>query len=217
MGLKNKSNRDRFEPNSSAYLLSKTWLTAYKKYILFADVKRNNKPETPAVDQHPGPITNVDDLCDLDLDDINLKGTGKVEQFPSDIVDRYVKENARERYQYKVINQELWDFLFTRYGGEVIRRIAIPLSQWSTTVEVRLKQLPLVVLPCSRLFEGGDLLAGLETEYKVQLGKRCKYGDLKKRIVDCINANKEKLKLTDSGVPITEADIRLWKFSDQKE
>lgn len=49
----------------------------------------------------------------------------------------------------------------------------------------------------------------------MQLSKRNKYSDLKKRIVDCINAQREKLQV--ESATITEADVRLWKFSDDKK
>jgi len=96
----------------------------------------------------------------------------------------------------------------------VIKRATIPLSSYSTTVEVRLKQFSVVILPASRLYVGSEQLLGLDTEFKVLISKRCKYIDLKKRLADCINAQRERFQI---GAPITEADIRLWKFSDTKE
>jgi hypothetical protein len=74
---------------------------------------------------------------------------------------------VRERYQYKLVNQELWTFLYSRYGGNEIKRYAIPLSMYSTTVETRLKQISIVVLPASRLFAGGAQLEGLDIQFNV--------------------------------------------------
>ncbi len=98
IGLKNKCKRERFEPGNSAYLLSKEWLKAYKTYILYNDVKRNNKPQPQEVNNHPGPINNVAALCEEDPEQRNIVGTGKIEQFPSDVVDRYIREDAKERF-----------------------------------------------------------------------------------------------------------------------
>ena len=61
---------------------------------------------------------------------------------------------------------------------------------------------------------GGEQLLQLDSEFQVQLSKRLKYGDLKKRIADCINQSKDSYQLE---APITEEDIRLWKFADNKE
>lgn len=72
-------------------------------------------------------------------------------------------------------------------------------------------------MPSSKLYLGGESLIGLEKEYFVQLPKKSKYGEVKKRIADCINAARAKFLTTESDgiAPITDADIRLWKFSDQ--
>ncbi len=78
-----------------------------------------------------------------------------------------MKDDVRERYQFKIVNQELWTFLHSRYGGSVIRRLTIPLSPYSTTVEVRYKRFNIVILPASRLYQGGEQLLQLETEYQV--------------------------------------------------
>lgn len=78
--------------------------------------------------------------------------------------------------------------MYSKYGGTVIKRFAVPLSAYSTAIDVRYKQFPVVILPTSKLYQGGNALQGLETEYKIQLSKRMKYSDLKKRLVDCINA-----------------------------
>ena len=59
----------------------------------------------------------------------------------------------------------------------------------------------------------------MEKEYIVQLPKKSKYGEVKKRIADCINAARVKFVGTESdgNTPFADTDIRLWKFSDQKE
>jgi DUSP domain len=123
-------------------------------------VKRNNKPHIPENHVHPGPMTNDEDLCDTN-NPVNMTGTGTVDQFEKNVVDKYIKLDVRERFQYKLVNQELWNFLNSRYGGSEIKRYAIPLSMYSTTVETRLKQITVVVLPSSKLLSGA--LEGLDT------------------------------------------------------
>lgn len=49
----------------------------------------------------------------------------------------------------------------------------------------------------------------------MQISKRKGYGDLKKRLADCINADPEKFFA--QKAPIADADIRIWKYSDEKE
>jgi hypothetical protein len=109
---------------------------------------------------NPGPIHNDEDLCDPNPK--FLKGSGKVEQFEPEWVDKYIKGNVSERYDYKVINQELWSFLHSKYGGSVIKRYAIPQGTYYTSIEVRLKQVQLVFLPVNKLYAGGEQLQGLD-------------------------------------------------------
>ena len=61
----------------------------------------------------------------------------------------------------------------------------------------------------TNLFKGGEALQGLDTVFNVQISKRKNYLDLKRRIVDCLNAK--------SGQKILETDVRLWKLSDSKD
>jgi len=84
---RNASARERVpDAGKPMYLVSKTWLKKYKQYILLADVKRNNKPHLPERHVHPGPITNLEDLCETD-NTLNMTGTGTVEQFEKTVVD----------------------------------------------------------------------------------------------------------------------------------
>ena len=106
--------------------------------------------------------------------------------------------------------------MHSRYGGSEIKRYSIALSSWSTAIETRLKQISVVVLPASRLYSGGAQLEGLDIEYNVQIAKRKGYLDLKRRIVDCINSDGNKYLVARGQQPLTEVDIRLWKFSGEK-
>ena len=40
--------------------------------------------------------------------------------------------------------------------------------------------------------------------------------DLKRRLADCINANFGKYLVATRDQPLTDADVRLWKFSGEK-
>ena len=66
----------------------------------------------------------------------------------------------------------------------------------------------MVFLPVDKLFAGGQALEGLDQDFVVQLSKRKNYLDLKRRIVDCLNAK--------NNTKILETDVRLWKFSEDK-
>eukprot|EP00347_Sterkiella_histriomuscorum_P018454 403345455 len=207
IALKNKNSMERNPAvGKPSFLINKTWWRNYKIYVFYKDVNSHNKPVNPAEDKHPGQIQNDDILCDQDPK--YLKGTGTIEQFETVVVDKYLKSSASERYDYKIINEDLWRFLIDKYGGSTIKRYSIPQGTYYTTVEVRLKQVPVVFLPVDKLFAGGRALEGLEQDFIVQLSKRKNYLDLKRRIVDCLNAK--------NNTKILETDVRLWKFSENK-
>lgn len=91
--LKKLHRQSRYpDAGQPAYLISSEWLQKYKKYILHRKIKANSKPHMEpdhTKENHPGPITNIEDFCDSDPK--YLKGTGKVEQFEVSVVDRYLK------------------------------------------------------------------------------------------------------------------------------
>lgn len=67
-------------------------------------------------------MTNDEDLCDQS--DVYLKGTGKGD-FESCTVDKYIKQDAREGFQIKILTEEMFNFLYNKYGGDVIKRYYI--------------------------------------------------------------------------------------------
>lgn len=122
--LKTNNRMSSFLPQGSpAYLVSRDWLKKYKEYILIKDVKRHKKPEvqeTHFKEKHPGKMTNVEDLCDTS--EKNLIGSGEP-PFESSVTDTYLKSDLYERKDFKVYNEDLWKFLFSKYGGSQIKRI----------------------------------------------------------------------------------------------
>lgn len=128
MLLKNKSDMERNpNPGKAVFIITKVWLKKYKEYVFYSDVKRHNKPQMHESDRNPGPISNLEDLCITD-DPKFLRGAGKQENYEQSYLDTYFKPNMSERYEYKIINQELWTFLHSKYGGQEIKRYAVPQS-----------------------------------------------------------------------------------------
>ena len=105
MNLKYKNRTSSFlAAGSPAYLISRTWLNKYKKYICIKEVKRHIKPEISDdhwEKLHPGPMTNAEDLCEDS--DLYLQGTGEP-PFEKSIVDTYLKHDLHERRDFKVYN-----------------------------------------------------------------------------------------------------------------
>lgn len=145
----------------------------------------HRKPYESQTDLHPGSIDNEERLCitgeeadqqerlyqnrnglSINQEDfgrrIYLKGTGKVQLFDPTCVDMYLRSDVRERTDYKVIDEELWQFLHSRYGGSVIKRFTIPQGTYYTQTETRPRQISLALLPVDKLYAGGAQLKNLE-------------------------------------------------------
>ena len=105
MRLSEMNKRSSFLPQGSpAYIVSKRWLKKYKEYLCLKEVKSRKKPEVSDdhIEQnHPGPISNVEDLCNVG--ELFLTGTGEA-PFEKSVVDTYIKDSMHERRDFKVYN-----------------------------------------------------------------------------------------------------------------
>jgi hypothetical protein len=45
-----------------------------------------------------------------------LVGTGTVKEFPSEVLDTYLKQSVRETLDYETMSEELWNHCSQRYG-----------------------------------------------------------------------------------------------------
>ena len=59
--------------------------------------------------------------------------------------DVTLKWGKNEKFDYKVIDEDLWEFLHARYGGVPIKRFYRHNSYGGTTCDVKLASLPLNV------------------------------------------------------------------------
>ena len=184
-----KINR-RFKQDSSpdagtvAYIISKSWMRAYKKYISYKQIKQNQRPELEQnhiVDAHPGKISN-DHLID---DDVNLLTSGDIENNFEDVL---IKSSMLERYDYKVLNEEVWNFLVSRYQGTPIKRFYKHNSYGSSECEVKLAKIPVYIATTSSLNSALTKKAPLTIHKKfLSIGRSKNYGDFKKRIAICLS------------------------------
>lgn len=115
--LKRVYDTARFpEAGTPAYIISSSWLKKFKEYTFYDAVKYNGSPD-PSDDhvssKNPGKIINADLLH---TDPKFLKGTGQLQDFESDVVDTYLDKDKRERIDYEFVNEEIWQFLKSRYG-----------------------------------------------------------------------------------------------------
>ena len=103
---------------SPAFIINKTWVDKYKKYIFYSEISKNLTPNMEidhCKEHHPGPINN-NEL--LELDGKFLKGTGTIKGFEKEVVDTYLQRDVRENFEFEFCSQEIWDFLHSRYPAD---------------------------------------------------------------------------------------------------
>ncbi len=90
------------------YMVSRKWLKEYKEYIFYEDIQKNNKPQEDQDGnkrKHPGKITNEVDLLEsVYKEDLNMRGTGKLEQFEKTSVDNYLRRDLSEKVDFKLVS-----------------------------------------------------------------------------------------------------------------
>lgn len=202
------------EVGSLAYVVSTKWLKAYHHYILYDQFDQNLSEneldinlDTHFKKMHPGPMMNADELCEEDQNRQNLFGTGKVKGMESQFIDQYLEQNKNNQYDFQIYNEEMWQFLFKRYGGQTIQRFYIRKSnQLYTVVEARLKQITLKMLNCKSLF-AGNYNKNMLKQWWTQISQNATLKEMKERIVDHLNC---------AGQNITINDIRLWMYIESE-
>lgn len=126
-----------------------------------------------------------------------------------DYVDMYVDSNRNPQSDYYMLNQELWQFLFKRYGGQQITRMYYRSSQYGnyTSVESKLRAVPIKLLNSEYLRTGGyDKV--MFKQWWTQVSKNSQIKDLKKRIRDTLNA---------AGYAVVDSDVRIWLYNQDRE
>ena len=156
--LKRAYENARFpEAGTAAYIISTDWITKYKAYCFYEQIKFNTSPdpeEDHATKLHPGLITNADLL---QTEDKFLKGTGTVPGFESEIMDTYLHADKRERMHFEFVNEEIWQFLKSKYDcDQTIKRWYAARGTYTSLCEVdaRFKQVPVFFVRADDMYKG---------------------------------------------------------------
>lgn len=196
------------EAGTESFLLSVNWLKKYSAFILFDQFKNNlsedklRYKEDHFTASHPGPITNEEDLLEEDPNGNNIYGTGKMKGLESEYIDTYVDQNRSVHTDFICINTELWQFLFERYGGSIVKRYYVRGNSMYTNVDSKLKAISVKILDAQDLISG-NTQKGMFKQWWTQIGKNANIKDLKYRMLDTLNC---------AGYEIEQTDVRLWLF-----
>lgn len=152
---------DRYpDAGTPSYIISKAWLSKYKKFVFYDALKYNSTPE-PSDDhmtaKHPGPITNAPLL---QSEPRYLKGTGKIAGFESEVIDTYLHKEVREKQDFEFISEEIWQTLNNGYGSDhTIKRFYASrgnsvFSSSLTEIDARFKWIPVFIVRADALQNG---------------------------------------------------------------
>ena len=206
---KKDENQSNQESGTKAFLVSRKWVKQYEKYILYDQFNYGyNESRITVEDDHftklfPGPITNTD-LLEEDKEMRNVYGTDKVEKQQKEYADQYLDTKLYQQQDYVILNEELWDYLLKRYGGNPIMRFYSSMSSsWYTNVETKLYAFKVSFLNANKL-KDGSYQEGMFKNFWTQISKKAMLTDVKKRCVDHLQA---------AGLSVTGDDCRLWLYT----
>jgi hypothetical protein len=122
------------------YLLSIKWLEHWKKVVYYDFFFRNIKAEfDPERETHVGEIDNdsllrpqSEFLTDVDQDSY---------------YNFILKKDMKLNYDYKPVEENIWNFFHSRYGGTAIKRYYYKTYAFGAEIEAKLKEYKFVVLP----------------------------------------------------------------------
>ncbi len=123
------------------YLIDKAWLAKWKNYVQYGKVKRGvdvSYTEAHLQSLYPGEISNQNLLKESTkyLSDANQED---VSNFP-------IKTKLSEGTDYKLLDEDTWKKIQTKYGGICIKRNKLN-DHYFKKYDVKLQKIPLLVLP----------------------------------------------------------------------
>ncbi len=185
------------------YLVSKKWIKRYKGYL-------GLKPRFALYDQQPPIVKGAEPPGPMSNEDI-LESPDKYLQSddPTDIYNMVLKYDMRDHYDFKILNEQRWKYLYERYGGVPIKReqYVETYSSYSSYVyqEVTPLKLNLALLPIRDDFDTAKIVE----EKPLYISKRNSLTALKARIAKVFNHYYK------GGLPFDSGRFRLWKLDDR--
>lgn len=159
------------------YIASMTWIKKWKAFIGFdGDVSMEA--------EFPGPCNNEDIIdneekiviCDVDLQHLNTN----------------LKDNLREDDHFMILNEQIWKFLSTKYGGREMLRFGQEDSEGRTSIEVYLQKVYVYFFPMSQANQHIDVLYS---------SKNSTLEHILKRMMKRKGKNKDAIRFWKHGIP----------------
>jgi len=145
------------KPGSKWYVMSITWFNKWKAYIGWDG-------DTDMEDSYPGPCNNEDIIEDPEA---------QVVSDPNQIhLNVNLKDGLREDENYTLLNEELWDFFCSRYGGREIVRFGEESTTGEPSIEVYLTRVNIYFFPMAQDNQSIDVMYSSRSATLEQVAER---------------------------------------------
>lgn len=193
--LFNRSKSNYYKKDGDVgYLISMNWLEKWKKLVYYDQLYRNLQPEYDAEKSKDIPEIDNESL-------IRDQSTILTDVDPNSYLNFVLKPNIKMNVDYKVVEEEIWDFFRSKYGGVEIKRFFHKTYSFGAEIEAKLKEFKIVLLPTLEKWEFSKI-----TEPKsIFASKHDKFKDLLDRLVKIFSSEKY-------GMTISADSIRTWKL-----
>lgn len=177
------------------YVISQSWLEEWKKIIYYEAFSRGYMPNFD--DEKTKDIPQISN--DLLLKDKNSFMTDPDE---SSYLNFILKSNLKMNVDYKVVDEETWNFFYTKYGGTEIKRFYHKTYSFGAEVEAKLKEVKVVVLPTLEEWDKSNI----EQPKTIYTSKFETLQHLIDRIIAILNSSQKQRS------NLTNENIRAWKL-----
>ena len=209
---KNYKQNRYFNEDKEAYVINKTWLREWKKYIDYQWVKDQyntyNRYSSKGIykirlDKHPGQIDN----SVLLVDKSNFYNDGDDKNHENQVI----RHDIDQSNELRIINKPMWDFLHKKYnGGPVLVKYQIEEeTKYSSSkkIEIFYRDFKLLLIPDRSVILDSDLKRIVPEIKSIYISKKKNLVDLKEKIL------KFAIGQICSDKPLKTKNIRLWRYS----
>lgn len=177
------------------YLLNMKWLDKWKKIVYYDDFYRNVKAEFDP--ERPTEVPEIENDALLKPQDEFL-----TDPDPNSYYNFILKKDLKMNYDYKPVDEPVWRFFHSRYGGTTIKRFYYKTYTFGAEIEAKLKEYRLVVLPTLEDWDKSKITKTLT----IFSSKHETFENLLERICKSVSH-------LDTGINLTPELIRPWRLA----
>ena len=173
------------------FIISKTWMNKWKKYVNYNLVKRGEAIKE-ITEPHPGEIDNKSLLRSLEEYYHTLDS--------DDILNTAMKSELRDRFHFSVKPKPMWEFLFKIYGGIPINRKIIK-NNISSFFDFDFQMIDIIILPKITNWD----LAKITKPKPMYVHKNATIAQCKERMIKIFNQQ-------EYGFNLSLPNFRIWRL-----